>query len=291
MSFALTDTGTGTLKWLTVALIAVAAALLTRAALGASSELARAATGYVEYLDDLSLRCCVPRSGRRTLRVQSCVALCSCALGLLLRSPWIPLALLPPTAIIPAARLLLAYRRRRAACDAQASTFCTTLANLLRTIPNVQGAIEAAAATLKAPLSDELRFALAELALGTPLDAALLSSAARCKSRGFEACVSALLVGHQVGGNLPALLETTAATLREMERIDGVVQSRTAEGRAQLAVLAFLPAAILVAFSVVSPGYFAPLQEEWLGRLILAGAGVLWLSAMFLAKAIMVVDV
>jgi tight adherence protein B len=247
-------------------------------------------TRYVEYLDHLYARCFVLGSGRATLRAQALLLLVLVLLALVLGTPW-PLVLALPVLATPALRLLSVKKKRRAACDAQAGAFCLTLANLLRTIPNVSTALEASALATKAPLADELRLAFAEVALGNPIDAALLNASSRAESKGLDACVSALLVGHQVGGNLPVLLETTSATLREMDRLDGVIRSRTAEGRAQLAVLAVLPAAILIAFSLASPGYFDPLQTQWVGRLVLAGAAVLWLSALFLAKAILTVDI
>lgn len=245
---------------------------------------------YAEFLDHLYARCFVHGSGRATLRLQALSLLVVSALAVLSGVPWL-LGLALPVLAAPSLRLLSIKKRRRAACDAQAGSFCLTLANLLRTVPNVMSALEASATVTKAPLAEELRLAFAEVALGSTLDAALLNTSSRAESKGLDACVSALLVGYQVGGNLPVLLETTSATLREMDRLDGVIQSRTAEGRAQLGVLAVLPAAILVAFSLASPGYFDPLQEQWVGRLVLAGAAVLWLSALFLAKAILVVDI
>ena len=43
--------------------------------------------------------------------------------------------------------------------------------------------------------------------------------------------------GRQVGGNLPKVLETTAHTLREMKRLEGVIRTKTADGRMQLWVI------------------------------------------------------
>lgn len=247
-------------------------------------------TRYVEFLDAQYAHCFVSRSGRDTLRRQLALSALILVLSLLLSTPW-PLLGLVVVGITPALQLAQLRRKRTAECDAQAGAFCLTLANLLRTIPNIQSALEASVLATKAPLADEVRLALAEVSLGSPLDLALLNAAARVKSKGLDACISALLVGYQVGGNLPKLLETTSATLREMDRLDGVVQSKTAEGRAQLGVLAVLPGAIIFAFNLASPGYFAPLQDEWVGRVVLAGAAALWLSALFLAKAILVVDI
>lgn len=245
---------------------------------------------YVTFLDGEYAHCFLTASGRTTAKRQAMLLAFVGLVAVLAQEPWLLLAAFP-VAVAPALRLASLRRKRRAECDVQAGAFCLTLANLLRTIPNIQSALEASVLASKAPLADEIRLALAEVSLGSPLDLALLNCSARVKSKGLDAGISALLVGYQVGGNLPKLLETTSATLREMDRLDGVVQSKTAEGRAQLGVLAILPGAIVFAFNLASPGYFAPLQDEWVGRLVLAGAATLWLSALFLAKAILMVDI
>jgi len=272
--------------WLSVSAAIAGYQLSSRRQWPGARQLAR----YVEFLDREYARSFSSNSGRATLRGQAALLAALAVITLLVGEPWL-LAGALPVAVTPWMRVTALQRKRRAACDAQAGAFCLTLANLLRTVPNIQSALEASTVATKPPLADEIRIALAEVSLGSPVDLALLNTAARAKSKGLDACISALLVGHQVGGNLPKLLETTSATLREMDRLDGVVQSKTAEGRAQLGVLAVLPAAIIFAFNLASPGYFAPLQEEWIGRLVLAGAATLWLSSLFLARAILVVDI
>ncbi len=47
-----------------------------------------------------------------------------------------------------------------------------------------------------------------------------------------------------------------------MARLQGVVRTKTAEGKAQLWVLAVFPALMLILFDTVSPGYFTPLTES-----------------------------
>lgn len=270
----------------TVAISLIAHTLVSRDRLPGAEHFSR----YVAFLDGEYTRCFSSGSGLITARRQVLLLVLLGLLVLLLGEPWLLVAAVPISAV-PTLRLASLRRKRRADCDVQSGAFCLTLANLLRTVPNIQSALEASMLATKAPLSDEIRLALAEVSLGSPLDVALLNCAARVKSKGLDAGISALLVGYQVGGNLPKLLETTSATLREMDRLDGVVQSKTAEGRAQLGVLAILPGAIVFAFNLASPGYFAPLQDEWVGRLVLAGAATLWLSALFLARAILLVDI
>ena len=94
------------------------------------------------------------------------------------------------------------------------------------------------------------------LRVGATLDQALLNIAARVGSKQLDNALSAVLIGRQVGGNLPKVLETTAAAIREMARLEGVVRTKTAEGKAQLWVLGALPMVLMLALNTMQPGYF-----------------------------------
>ena len=90
--------------------------------------------------------------------------------------------------------------------------------------------------------------------------------AARIGSRQVDSALSAILIGRQVGGNLGRVLETTAASIREMARLDGVIRTKTAEGKMQLCVIA--PACRSRSCSASAtrrPGYFDPLQQTGRG--------------------------
>lgn len=193
-------------------------------------------------------------------------------------------------ALLPPYSLLKTVNKRILDCDKQAGGFTLSLANAMKTVPNIGSALEAIQPLLREPLRQEISLALAEMSLGSTVDTALLNASARTRSKGLDASISALLVGRQVGGNLTVILERTADTMREMSRLEGVLQTKTAEGRAQLLVLLLLPGVIVVAFSAASPGYFIPLQATWMGRFVLIAVVGLWLLALGLARSIMAVN-
>jgi tight adherence protein B len=66
----------------------------------------------------------------------------------------------------------------------------------------------------------ELELALKQMRLGSSLPDALLAMSARVQVKPLDICVSALLVGRQSGGDLPTILERTAASLRELKRLE-----------------------------------------------------------------------
>src|SRR5262249_17497802 len=122
-------------------------------------------------------------------------------------------------------------------------------------------------------------------------DQALLSMTGRIGSRRLDTAVSAILVGRKVGGNVPEILETTAASMRELSRLEGMVRTKTAEGKAQIWVLALFPFALLVGFDKASPGYFDPLTETTIGYVCMGIGFFLWGASVVSARKILRVDI
>ena len=106
-----------------------------------------------------------------------------------------------------------------------------SLANALKSTPSIGAAFQSVAPVLRDPMRQEVDLAIKEMKVGSTLDQALLHMAARVGSRQLDSALSSTDIGRQVGGNLPKVLESTSATLREMARLDGVIRTKTAEGK------------------------------------------------------------
>jgi tight adherence protein B len=195
-----------------------------------------------------------------------------------------PLLIFGPSAWLERRRL-----RRLARLEQQIDGFMLTLANALRATPSLGNALAQTQKLLQEPLRQELGLSLQELRVGSSVEQSMLDLGARVRSGVLDSALLALLIGRQVGGDLPKVLETTAATLREMERLRGVLKSKTAEAKAQMWVLALTPAVILFAFNAVNPGYFEPLLRSPGGWLIATAAGVLWATSLLLARRVLAV--
>ena len=126
--------------------------------------------------------------------------------------------------------------------------------------------------------------------VGSTLDQAVLFMAGRIGSRRVDSALSAL-IGRQIGGNLPKILDTTAGSLREMARLEGVVRTKTAEGKAQLWVLAVFPIVLMLAFNAVKDGYFDPLTQSVTGYVVVTMALVFWVASLVVARRILDVDI
>ncbi len=76
-----------------------------------------------------------------------------------------------------------------------------------------------------------------------------------------------------------------------MQRLEGVVQSKTAEGKAQVWVLALVPFGLSAALNWLQPGYFDPLMNSPIGWIALFVAGMCWLGSLLLARKVLAVDI
>lgn len=165
------------------------------------------------------------------------------------------------------------------------------LANALKASPSLGEAIANSAKLIRPPFSEEIDLVLKEMKLGTPLDQAVLNMSRRVNSRIISSSLATVLVGRQTGGDLPNILETSASTLREMARLEGVVRTKTAEGKMQVVVLAVIPFALLGMIHYMDNTWLRPLVETSLGYIIITVATVLWFVAIVLARRILSVDI
>lgn len=182
-------------------------------------------------------------------------------------------------------------RQRVEQIETQIDGFLMALANALKATPSIGDAFISVQNLLPNPFQQEVVLAVKEMRLGSSLDQSLLHMAGRIGSRQLDSALSAILIGRQLGGNLPAILDTTAATFREMARLEGFVRSKTAEGKAQLWVLAIFPFGLMYALNAVRPGYFEPLSGSIIGYIVAVGAGLCWIGSIILARKVLTVDI
>jgi tight adherence protein B len=204
---------------------------------------------------------------------------------------WIYLLLIPPIALAPYYVLKQRCVERVRRVEAQLDSWLLMLSNALKASPSLGDAINNSGKLMRPPMSEELDLALKEMHLGTPLDQAVLNMSQRIGSQSVSSALATILVGRQTGGDLPKILEESAATLREMARLEGVVRAKTAEGKSQAYVLGVIPFVLIGAIHMVDEHWLEPLGRTTLGFLIIGVAAIFWVVAIFLARKILAVDV
>jgi tight adherence protein B len=278
------------LKWLGAGALGVAACLVTWL-LGSDPDAfpLRLWARYVAYLDARLAELFLKPTGKRIAGAQLGGVLILAVGGLVGLPYWYGFEAL--ALIGPAFYLNKRKKDRLAKLESQVEPFTLALANALKTTPSIGNALGVLERMLPAPIQEELDLVLKELRVGSTLEQSLMNMAARTRCIELEASLAAILVGRQVGGNLPEILGTTASTLREVARLAGIVRTKTASGRTQLYVLALAPAVVLVAFEVIKPGYFQPLGDTAAGWATSLAIATLWLVGIALARAVMQVDI
>lgn len=159
--------------------------------------------------------------------------------------------------------------QRRKALNDQLDATLQSMANTILVTQNLEDAFATIAQHFDPPISQEADIVVKQVRLGTPMDEALRDFAGRCHSRNVDAIVTALTVGRQTGGELPKVLETTASVLRETMRVEGVMESKTSEGKAQVWVMGMLPFVFGGALQVIDPEWMQPLFKDPIGWAIL----------------------
>ncbi len=245
---------------------------------------------YVAHLDRKLYNMLLPPRGRWYVLYQlvalEALGVCAAATGESRLYFLIPLVVLGPA---------LYVERRRAArvaqLEQQIDPFMLTLANALRATPSLGNALKYSEGLLAKPMRQEIGLVLQELRVGNAIDQALLNFGGRIQSATLDSALLSLLIGRQVGGDLSKVLETSAATLREVTRLQGVLRSKTAEGKAQMWILALTPAVIVYGFNLANPGYFDPLLTSFTGGVVVAVAVVLWLASLIAARQVLKVQI
>jgi tight adherence protein B len=204
---------------------------------------------------------------------------------------WPALLFVPAVAFGPRVLIERQVARRVAKLEEQIEPWLVAIANALKASPSLGEAIASTVTLMQPPMNQEVDVVVKENELGTPLDRALQNFAARVESNTLSGAVLALQVARKTGGNLPEMLESAAAALRELARLEGVVRTKTAEGKAQALVIGVIPAPLIFGIHSMDPHFFQPLTESFLGNLVIAGAAGLWAVAILMARKILAVDV
>jgi tight adherence protein B len=273
-----------------ILLVVVGLAAVARGMAAGDSFAVRFHRQYTAGLDRSLRLLFMKGSGRRVAAIQLGAMAALCAAGLVLELTF-AYGLAALAAVGPVAYLARERARHVKQVESQVDQLVTALANCLKTVPSPAAALSHVVSVLPRPTRLEIDRVLSEMRVGSTLEQALLNMSSRLRSPELDAALSAMLIGLQVGGNLPRVLEGTAETIREMHRLEGVVRTKTSDGRAQLWVLALFPFVICFAFSLLDPEYFTPLRNTVVGTLVAIVAIGFWIAGLALARKIVKVDI
>ncbi len=174
--------------------------------------------------------------------------------------------------------------RQRKKFESQLPDTLNLLATSLRAGYSLLQALEAVGEEAPEPTRREFGRAIAEIRLGRQMEDALSDIAERMTSQDFEWTVLAINIQREVGGNLAEVLQTTAETMVQRNRLRREMKALTAEGRISAIVLSLMPIFLFLFIMGANPGYMKPLITTTIGLVVIGaglvfiGIGILWMQ-------------
>ena len=139
----------------------------------------------------------------------------------------------------------------------------------------------------ESPTAEEFKRLTIETRLGRDFVEALQSLADRVGSEDFRWVVQAIQIQREVGGDLSAILDSVAGTVRDRTRIRRQVSALSAEGRMSAWVLMILPFGLGGMMAVTNREYLSPLFSTGTGiRLLAVGALLLTVGGLWLRRIV-----
>jgi tight adherence protein B len=197
-------------------------------------------------------------------------------LAMVLIAALAPFALLALLALfVPAAVHAAIERRARRVRQRFADDLADNLqvvASAIRSGHSMVGALAVVAEEASGPAQEEFRAIVAAERVGLPLEDSIRESARRMDSRDMEQLALVAIVQRETGGNTAEVLDRAVETIRERAELRRMMASLTAQGRLSRAIVTALPIFLLIALSVINPGYLAPLFQTTGGQILLTVA-------------------
>src|SRR6266436_1754376 len=177
--------------------------------------------------------------------------------------------------------------KRLRAFNGQLGDTLTLLSNALKAGYSFAQAIDTVAKNAVPPIADEFARAVREMNLGGSPDEALSNITKRIASADFDLVATAYSIHRTVGGNLAEILDNIAYTIRERVRIKGEIATLTAQARASGTLITFLPIVLATFMYFVTPTYFRPMFENFIGWILIAiGAFMIFVGNLIIRRVV-----
>lgn len=141
------------------------------------------------------------------------------------------------------------------------------------------------------PIAAQFRRVAEEQRFGMPFEDSLLSLVDRVPLVDVRILTTAMMIQHEVGGNLAETLDNIAKTIRSRFTLRRQLRVYTAQGRMSGYILAALPPAVGTVIYMLDPTYIRLLFTEPMGRFMLAAAVVLQICGFLWIRRIISIEV
>ena len=161
------------------------------------------------------------------------------------------------------------------------------ISRALRAGHSMNSAVEIVAQQSAEPLGAEFATVFQQQKFGIQFRDALLQLGDRVPSKDLQFLVTAILVQKETGGDLTEVLDRTSLIIRDRVRIEGEIQTYTAQGRLTGWILGALPILMLGVINLITPGYSHVLFHDPTGqKLLYAGATLIIVGGLIIRKIV-----
>lgn len=207
-------------------------------------------------------------------------------------NPWVALAgsvlgAVATPRIVARKRLV----RFREAFDGNLAEALGTIASSLRAGLTLKDSLIVASNNSPQPFAGEMQRAMKQYRFGRPLDETLDDIRRRVATPSANIAFGAMIIGNQLGGNVPETLKRIVVTIRERQRVEGRLKALTAQGRAQAVLLCAAPVFIGVAMYVYDPVKMGYLTQTLAGQALLTLAIVLEIIGIVVTRRVMTLEI
>ena len=182
-------------------------------------------------------------------------------------------------------------KQRREKFNEQLVGALNTITNALRTGFSLPKAFQLISTDMPKPICQEFGILVQTIRLGSEIEEALEDMLERMPSKDLDLMVTSITISNEVGGNLAEVFDRIAFTIRERRRIEGRIDSLTAQGKAQGCIVAVLPVVLAGAIYYIDPKLVMPFFTDPRGNLVLGLMVLMEISGYVLIQKITTIEV
>lgn len=183
------------------------------------------------------------------------------------------------------------FLRYQKAFDASLVESLATLSSSLRAGLTLKDALVVAVQNCPPAFSSEVSRVLKDYRFGKSIDAALDGVRRRVQTQNASIAFGALIIGTQLGGKIPEVLNRIVSTIREVDRVEGRLRALTAQGRAQGALLCSMPVLIAVGLYFMDREKMEMMMNSTMGQIMIGIAVFLEIVGIAVTAKVMKLDV
>ena len=191
----------------------------------------------------------------------------------------------------PSLTLNFMKKRRASKFRDQLTDALITLTNALRTGFSLPKAFQLIAHDMPRPISQEFGILVQELRLGIDVEDGLRNMWKRLPSEDLDLILTSVAISNSVGGNLAEVFEKIGDTIRERRRIEGRIESLTAQGKMQGLVVSALPIFVGISIHYIDAKLHEPMYTTIPGYIMLGTMAIMEFLGYFFIKKIVTIEV